>query len=353
MSVQLFVFAFLVALLFFRARPVRLNDAFLDKKTTSTVNGFFILMVFLSHFWQYCGGHYPNEVGLFFGQLMVTTFLFYSGYGCAAQYQAKGMEYLRTFFRKRILVTLINFDIAVLAFVLVGLLLGHTLTLRQVTLSLVCWDDVGNSNWYIFAILLCYSAFLLSFGLGHKTPALIKELVCTALVGLFVLMLFRVKSHIWYDTMMCFPAGVFFCLNRDRIQGLFKNFYFQFLGAFTLILIVAGLVAGHIRATRLIYGGVFNIKSISFALIVVMATMKIELRSPVLRWCGEYLFPIYIYQRIPMIVFSTLHPSAFSDWRCWIYCALSAVITIGIAVVYPRFAIRNPQTPQLGCHPNK
>ena len=339
MSIQLFVLAFLAALLFFRARPVRLNDAFLDKKTTSTVNGFFILMVFLSHFWQYCRGSYPNEVGLLFGQLMVTTFLFYSGYGCAARYQAKGIEYLRTFSRKRILATLINFDIAVLSFVLVGLLLGHTLTLRQVMLSLVCWDDVGNSNWYIFAILLCYSAFLLSFGLGHKAPALIKELVCTALVVLFVLTLFRVKSHIWYDTMMCFPAGVVFCLNRDRILDLFKKYYLQFLGAFTLILIVAGLVAGHIRATRFVYGGVFNIKGISFALIVVMVTMKIELRSPLLRWCGEHLFPIYIYQRIPMIVFSTLHPSAFSDWRCWIYGIVSFGITILIASQYRRFKV--------------
>lgn len=152
----------LLAILLFRARPVRWNAAYINKTSTQTINGLFIWLVFLSHFAQY-SPYLRNYVGQYLGQLIVVMFLFYSGYGCMIQYMAKGSDYLRHFPKKRILTTLVNFDIAVAMFVIIGLLLGKPFTLNQVALSFVCWDSVGNSNWYIFAIVLCYTAFWFSF----------------------------------------------------------------------------------------------------------------------------------------------------------------------------------------------
>ena len=169
MQIAIVTIAFFV--LAFGLRPVRWNEAYLSKETTSTINGLFIALVFLSHFSQY-STYMSNYVGQRLGQLIVVMFLFYSGYGCMVQYMAKGRAYLQTFPKKRVLSTLVNFGIAVAIFVVVGLLLGKSFSIKQVALSFVCWDSVGNSNWYIFAILLCYLAFWLVF---DKPPSKVRK----------------------------------------------------------------------------------------------------------------------------------------------------------------------------------
>ncbi len=158
----------LLIVLFAKSRPTGWNEYYIGKETTSTINGLFIWLVFLSHFTQYLPSSAGNIVGGNLGQLVVVMFLFYSGYGCTVQYLTKGESYLRAFPRKRILPTLINFDIAVCAFVAVGLLLGKSMIARKVVLSLVCWDSVGNSNWYIFVIMLCYALFWFSAGVVKR-----------------------------------------------------------------------------------------------------------------------------------------------------------------------------------------
>lgn len=154
----------LLLVLFAKSRLTGWNEYYISKETTSTINGLFIWFVFMSHFTQYLPSSAGNIVGDNLGQLVVVMFLFYSGYGCSVQYLAKGESYLSSFPRKRILSTLINFDIAVCAFVAVGLLLGKSMTMRQVVLSFVCWDSIGNSNWYIFVIILCYVLFWFAAG---------------------------------------------------------------------------------------------------------------------------------------------------------------------------------------------
>ena len=58
------------------------ND-YMSRENTTSVNGLFILLVFLNHIQSYVtlpeGFH---RLTLAFGQLMVATFLFYSGYIC-------------------------------------------------------------------------------------------------------------------------------------------------------------------------------------------------------------------------------------------------------------------------------
>ena len=328
--------------LFAKSRPTVWNRRYIDKETTSTINGLFIWLVFLSHFTQYLPSSAGNIVGDNLGQLVVVMFLFYSGYGCAVQYLTKGESYLRAFPRKRILPTLINFDIAVCAFVVVDLLIGKTLTVRQVLLSFVCWDSVGNSNWYIFVIMLCYALFWLSVGARKRNVNVICgrgqiwQLILIALLTISVVALSRVRPSWWCDTMMAFGAGVVYGLNRNCIEDYVKKNYWIGL----TLAVVLFVSVGYIPFVGQKYWIAHNIKSIAFAAIVVMATMKISVDSVLLKWSGEHLFPLYIYQRIPMIVFSALFTAAFEDARCWIYFCISACIAIALAVLYPRFQFR-------------
>lgn len=222
---------------------------------------------------------------------------------------------------------------AVIAFLVVGLLLGREFVLKQVVLSMAGWESLGNSNWYIFAIIVCYATFWLVFSL-FRGKNLVGGVIVLAL-GLVAIALTRVKPSYWYDTMMVFGAGTLYGLYRARIEQLIRRRYWICLA---MALLVFGVLK-YLPMPGRLHFATFNCQSIAFAVLVVMGTMKIELRCPALRWCGEHLFPLYIYQRIPMIVFSTVHPAAFQDWRCWIYCALSAMIAIGIAAIYPKWLV--------------
>ena len=167
MYFQFLLLAILVTTLLFRAKVVAWNQHYLDKSTTATINGFFICLVFMSHFTQYSSYIY-NTVAVL-RQYIVASFLFYSGYGCCAQFYKKGAQYIKWFPLQRILPVLVNFAIAVFVFLMLGLLLGSDFTFRQIGLSLVGWESLGNSNWYIFAIIMCYGVFWLAFSLARAS----------------------------------------------------------------------------------------------------------------------------------------------------------------------------------------
>lgn len=327
---QMIFLAILAVAVALGIRPVRWNDGYIDKASTSTINGVFIVLVFLSHFAQYAPVACSNLVGRYLGQLIVVPFLFYSGYGCYVQYAKRGKKYLKEFPVKRVLPTLVNFDIAICFFALTALLIGNAPALRTLLLSFIGWESVGNSNWYIFAIILCYLAFWLSFSLVPKT---VRGGVLFSLLGVVVLALSLVKPVYWYDTIMSFGSGVIYGMYRPVIEPMVKKRYWLVVATLAAVLCAFAFspILGRLHLLT------YNFYGVVFALFVVVCSMRIRFSSPVFKWCGEHLFPLYIYQRIPMIIFSALHPAAFEDWRCSIYLVLSAFIAIIVASLYPRF----------------
>ena len=82
------VLIILFTLIIFTSRPTKMNENYLDKNYTNTIKGIFLIFVFMSHFISYkvpLQDNWIDTIGVTFikriGQLMVTLFLFYSGYG--------------------------------------------------------------------------------------------------------------------------------------------------------------------------------------------------------------------------------------------------------------------------------
>ena len=142
-------------------------DDFLSVDKTNAIKGIFIVVVFINHIKEYYVktgadlSHWYDSAFFIpakaFGQLMVVMFLFYSGYGVYESIKKKGDDYVRNIPRKKVLNTLVNFDIAVIIFACAGLLIGSKIDFLSFLLSLIAWDAVGNSNWYIFCIIACYT----------------------------------------------------------------------------------------------------------------------------------------------------------------------------------------------------
>ncbi len=320
---------------------------YLSFDTTNAIKGVFIALVFISHITPYIrkvGYDFYNDFGdklfiflnAYIGQWIVAMFLFYSGYGVMESIKRKGVDYVASIPRKRVLTTLVNFNIAVVVFALISLFTPNDYTIKNYILSFTGWESVGNSNWYIFVILLCYFITYLSFRkcVGNSGSYAKGAIVSITLLLILMIVLSFFKESWWYDTMLCFGAGIIFSLLRERIEPVAKKYYW------IVILILLLLLIGLSYVPFSMNGLVYNIYCSIFCLLIVMLTMKVKINNLALIWAGKNLFPLYIYQRVPMILFSTIGGGSFVASHPSLYTSLCLLITILIAHLYKFWTIK-------------
>ena len=313
------------------------NQDYIDKEQCNAIKGIFILIVFTRHVWPYLSKYgydfsAPGD-GLFMsidrwmGQLLVVTFLFYSGFGVMESIKRKGKLYIDDMPRKRILNTLLNFDVAVLVFLVIDLILGVNLKLNTTLLAFTGWTSIGNSNWYIFIILVCYFCTWIGFKLG-------KGWIAFFLLAIAYLILFNTKSNpVWYNTIFSFAAGLLYSQFKTQIENFVQQKYWIILPTCILV-----FFAIHTQ-NYAFYGLKDNLTSILYALSIVIASMKIKVGNKALVWCGTKLFPLYIYQRIPMIFLSKFDGGDFITQHPYTYVWTCLLITIVIAFLYRSLTI--------------
>lgn len=320
---------------------------FLDKKQTDAVKGVFIWMVFISHIQQEIiksGCHFVrfvdcagDRIGSEFGQLIVVMFLFYSGYGVMESMKGKGRVYLDSFPRRRLLTTILNFDVAVLCFIVMNLLMGIQQDFRLIGWSLIGWKSVGNSNWYIFVILYCYFVSWISG--KYLSGSVIKVAVMTTflvLIGEVALSVLKQGQHWWYDTILCYPVGMCFSCFKDAITSFLKRFYLPVFG-----LLLAMFLFLHFQSRIPSFGGLtYNLKGIAFAFLIVLTTMKVKTGNRFLYWSGLSVFPIFIYQRLPMLAFRHWIGDSWVCENPYLYVLLVSVCTGCIAYCYKYWQIK-------------
>ena len=300
MTIVLGVFALLCL---FGLRFSGFNKNYIDRKSTVQINGIFVFLVLLSHFCGYYGDALPIpfsttylEIRRMLAQLVVTTFLFFSGYGIMESIKRKGSAYVNNIPLK--VIDLINsFVIAILMYVLLNLYIGRDMSVSQVLLSFIGWESIGNSNWYLFDILGLYLLTFASFKMcdGKPKPSILLNLVL--MLG-FMWFVGNYRSGMrWYNTLLCYWAGMLYSYNKAWIdQHVMRN-------AMTYLCTGAVLIGCFIytyhRRDAINY---YIAHAIFFSFIVCWAAMIVQLKSPILTWLGDHIFGIYILQRIPMLL---------------------------------------------------
>ena len=342
MLILLFVLIILLCLYRINYRLIGFNEDYLSKDKTNSIKGIFILMIVITHALPYIerSSYGFDQVGdnvlmwlvRHLGQLVVVMFLFYSGFGVSESYKRKGQNYLKGFPKKRILTTLLNFDVAIMAFLLLGLFLGTPMTVKQVLLSFVGWDSLGNSNWYIFVILLCYSfSFIILRLPTNKTWC--KVLFLFVLSFSVNVWLSQEKGEWWYNTIMSYPMGFLYSSYKEPIERFLKKYYWLSVVVFLLLFVfIFRWPTDRLRLS-------FNALSTVFAMLVVLLTMKASINNLPLRWVGQHLFPIYIYMRIPMIILENEQPVLIANYPA-IYIIICLVVTLVIARFYKHWQIK-------------
>lgn len=311
------------------------NKDYLSRENTTCIKGIFILIVFYSHLCTYMA-YQPSKDGVmmfvrnFLGQLMVTMFLFYSGYGVYESIKKKKDKYINSIPKKRVLKTLINFDIAVLTFAIINYIMGVSYGLKETLLAFTGWGCIGNSNWYIFAILCLYITTYASFTIFEKDykKALMLNWVLT-IPTMIAICVYRGPGYSYcYNTLICYPLGLTYSYYKDAINKLmFNNKKYIIVLLLTLISFMA------FKKLDLTNTVNYSLLSIAFVILIVLVTMKINLKSPILKWCGDNLFWLYILQRIPMMI---LKRTGYVTGNAYRYALICFVATLIMSALYSK-----------------
>lgn len=329
--VVFFVLILLLILWQIRLVPSGFNADYLGRQQSNAIKGIFILVVFIRHIipyiqnagYQFRGFGDPTFIRIdkMVGQLLVVMFLFYSGFGVMESIRNKGMKYIQSMPQHRLLNTLLNFDVAVIFFLIVTFALGIRYSLTDILLAFTGWKAVGNSNWYIFVILLCYLAVYLGFRFAKPEKPNRGILSSCIFLLLAYIVLYLFKELWWYNTILAFAAGLLYSWRKDTIEHFVKTKYL--LSLFSAI--TGFLIFFYFPYAQ--FGISNNLCAVCFALVVVIASMKVKIGNRVLIWLGVNLFPLYIFQRIPMLVFSQIEHGALITVSPYLYIIMCAAVT--------------------------
>ncbi len=306
------------------------NTNYMDKSTTTCINGLLIIIVFCSHARGYIQvDDVLNQLCLLLDQLMVTTFLAYSGYGVATSYIKKD-NYLDSFIKKRVLPTYLHYAIAVIIYCALNYVLNIHYDIATTIKAFFAFESIGNSNWYIFVILILYILFYISFSLSKHFDRYYSFLflISSNIAFIKIMEYLKPDQPWWYCTTLCFLFGVIFAFVKDTITPMVTTTntrYFITLGLFICTLV-------YMTPSRYAYSTMYmNLYSIIFVILIILASLKFAINSPFLGWCGSHLFEIYIFQRIPMIVLSRTDIKIMDNYL--VFLATSFLFTALITVI--------------------
>lgn len=308
---------------------------YLSKDSTAAVNGIFVLLVFLKHVCDRAdltAGVFDKpylSFGEGMGQLVVVTFLFYSGYGIMRSIMSKGHDYVKAIPKKRFLKVLVQYDVAVLLYAALNLILKNKMKFWDLLLSFVGWSSIGNSNWYVFSILSLYLIVFVSFFLfkGKIYPSLALSVALT--LGLIALLFSVRRPAYFYNTLVCYCLGMIYAAFKEKIdKAVMKNDV-----VWLSLLSAVGISFAFSSLSRHVKTFPHCLWAILFALLVVLLTMKLQFKNELLEYFGKHVFSIYILQRIPMMIFEKV-PKIYAN--AYVYIAVCFVCTLLISEVFDR-----------------
>ena len=314
--------------------PGKFNSEYISKNQTGAINGLFTLFVFWSHISTYIklDGRLDSPYTAFKSymlQAVVIPFLFYSGYGMMESIKKKGRDYVKQIPSKRFFRILLHFDIAVVLYLAVNLIYGKTFPLKRILLALTGYSAVGNSNWYIFAVLGLYIIVFAAFMISGRN--ITRGVILTTYLSIgFVFLQMLLKRDTWcYDTIILFPVGMLFSLVKPEIEKIIFRHDLIYL----LTAAVAGVGYYVFYRTRSRGIEFYSMWGILFMALVVLLTMKVRIGNKALEFFGSHVFSIYILQRLPMMI---LTKAGLAAGNKYVFVVLCFIITVLLAVAFDR-----------------
>lgn len=327
--------ALLCLLLILYGGKVKFKDFHVDylcREQTNAVKGIFILFVFFRHFTSYIKEWGVHDLRIlnfnyYLDQFIVVMFLFYSGYGVAKAIESKGWKYVIHMPVKRILSVWLRFAAAVLLFLLLRISMGKKTPVGKVFKALVGWESLGNSNWYMFVIIVLYIITFLAALICHANKHVTWMLSLCGSMGLMYV-LFLYKDNFWYNTLIAYSFGMIYAVYQKQFEKvLLKNRFY--IPAFVVTYLLCTYAKD--RSDRLFY---YEVAVVLFVMLLLLVSMKLSLRNKVLQYMGRHLFSLYMLQRLPMIA---LKKTAVYQ-NMYVYFFVCVIITFVLSWIFDLFS---------------
>lgn len=308
------------------------HDYISPQKTTS-IKGLFVILVFFSHYSPYFI-HTGTDAVLYekiaeFGQLMVVMFLFCSGYGVMESAQKKGMNYTVNMPVQRILKLIADYDVAMMLFIIMNTCYGKSYSLKHILLSFIDLADVGNGNWYLFAVICTY-VFSFAALMVSKNNKHISASIVTVLCLVYIIVVQAYREYWWFDTILCYAFGMCFSVFRDIFEKIVQRNILSWL--ICLCISGAGFVFCFIRQN---VNFVFHEASCFLMIIfILILTMKVSVDNVIINKAGKMIFGIYVLQRIPLTI---LYNAGITTAHPYIGFVVSLAVTVGLALLYSKY----------------
>ena len=338
----LIVFSFINALYPSTINLTDIYSDYIDQKYTRRINGFCTLYIFFTHSRGYIKYKVVGmRIYLFFciiiKQLIVTPFLFFSGYGISEKIKSKGSNYINHLFRYRIPTIYLTFVISVFIFVFQGYALSIHYSSRRILLTFLCWKAVGNSTWYVLVILLMYLCTFVSYKAFYpRSQSLaIAALYLETITVYFTLKYYRPHTPWYYNTLFCYPSGILYSVYRSHFDALLQKNNFAWLSSLFTVSSFFSICYKKAFIEKSAYELFWTqITANVFILIIVLLMMKIHIENPILGYLGgKYQFGHFLLQRIPMQYlqqkYKDIKPGIFFIASVLLTIILSRIFTLG------------------------
>lgn len=311
----------------------------MDIKDTTAIKGLFAIIIFMSHIRGYMeiNSSLGNLVVFLLnciGQLMVVMFLFYSGYGLFYGYNNKE-NYYHSIPTRRIFKTWFNFSVSIMLYHLLNMAFSvRVYSVKVLLLSFLGWESIGNSNWFVFDILVLYFLTYLSFFIAekfclckkNKNIVAITTLMVLSIVFIFFLILYKKHASWWYNTVFSYFFGGIYYLLKENID---KALVSKKRSIIVILFILFGFILTYKIGYKLSYTLSSNLCACYFACIIVLLTMKYDFKNKLLLWIGKYSFYTYIYMRIPMNIMARYGINS----NKFIFITVSLLVTVTLSIV--------------------
>lgn len=291
----------------------------LEKQQTSAINGLFVIMVFIRHFYQYVTPSNNDilfRINVILNQLIIVSFMFFSGYAFVKQYSKSG-GYLNKLPRKIISLWLV-FILTVSLFIFVGIAFGNKYDAQTVLLSFIGMRSVGNSTWYVVAILFMWIFSYIAFKQKFVSPLIIMPI----LTFLYIAIMSRIKDAVFYNTVIAYLFGIYFAFYERQLISLLSKYYYLILTLICILLAVCSRLVSSFL--------IFELWVILFSIFLILFSIKIQINNKVLNWLSAYTLEIYLIQRIPMTVLEGRITANI------VYFAVCLILTLGLAIIWKK-----------------
>lgn len=240
-----------------------------------------------------------------------------------------GGQYLSKYPKQRILKTLINFDLAVLLFAIQNLIIKAKFSKKEYIFSIVGLTSIGNSNWYIFAILVMYISSYVAKLLFQNDYKYQSVLITVVAMIYIVLMHINNMPSWYYNTILCYPFGTLIALYKKELISFIKRHKIAVLVISCLFVAITHKLQSSIL--------VVNIRASFFVLAIIWFDIFFKIDNKLISFFGRHTFSIYILQRISMRYFE--YYGLFLD-KPISFIILNLFITLGFALIFDKVALR-------------